>query len=70
MEEEKEDLIYAMMGVDSSVPATRPDMDEIYVVVWKPAGIMIPWKIDLSAKESIIEWAVAQLNEDEKRTYL
>ena len=62
---EMSDPIFAVMGVDNSSPVERPNIDNIHVIFWKKAGIIIPWHPDYSAKQAILEWANRENEKDE-----
>jgi len=58
--------IFRAVEITSDDPMTlvRPpkdeDFDEISVIVWKLAGIVIPWPKGLSPKEAVLAWAKEQ----------
>jgi hypothetical protein len=56
--------IFTVMGIDKSVPTSRPDIEDLYLVFWATADIKIPWPRDLSPKEAIIEWAMKEIKNE------
>jgi len=60
--------IFTLMGVDNFVSIERPNIDNIHVIFWKKAGIVIPWHPDYSAKQAIIEWANQEMQNE--KTFL
>ena len=56
--------IFTLMGVSNSIPIERPNIDNIYVIFWRKAGIVIPWHPDYSAKQAIIEWANQEMKNE------
>ena len=51
---EKAYLIYIQ---GNSLVQKRPVADEVYVIHWEDAGVIIPWHEGVTIKEAILEWA-------------
>jgi len=58
--------IFAIMGIDNAVSTERPNIDNLHLIFWSKAGIVIPWHPDYSAKQAIIEWANQEMKGEEK----
>ncbi len=43
--------------IDGSEWTKRPDAEEVYVLDFADADILIPWPKEMTAKEAIIAWA-------------
>lgn len=50
--------IAAIMGISNEYPLERPkEIENLHVIFWKKADIIIPWLKGRSARESILYWA-------------
>ena len=51
---------YVIYVSGDSLTIERPQADNVYVIHWEMAGIIIPWPSGLTIKQAIIDWAINQ----------
>lgn len=52
---------FAIWVAPESQTHHRGDADEVFVLHWEDAGVIIPWPEGMTVKEAIVQWAGAEL---------